>query len=146
MYKGRTTFTFSWVWLSFPLFSCNCPGINWGFGEVSGLQLCCCSMFLIWIFTRSTFLFPQTCWIILCGPHQLPLGNHFQVLSLQQSCFRPFCVLFATASVQEDMERHYKQDPQKKLHQFLCPYKRIAQSEYIAAEWMRSLVWDIQDT
>lgn len=90
------------------------------------------------MFTPSPSLFPQTCWIILCGPHQLPLGDHLQVLSLQQSCLRPFCVLFAAAPVQEDVEGHDKQDPQEKLHQLLGA--GAAEPERPAAQRVRSLV------
>lgn len=96
------------------------------------------------MFTLSPLLFSQTCWIILCGPHQLPLGDHLQVLSLQQSCLRPFCVLFATAPVQEDVEGHHQQDPQEELHQLLGTGGRIAQPQRPAAERVRSLPWDTQ--
>lgn len=96
------------------------------------------------VFTLSHSLFPQACWIILCGPHQRPLGDHFQVLSLQQSCLRPFCVLFAAAPVQEDVEGHHEQGPQEELHQLLGAGGRGAQPEPSAAQRVRSLVWDPQ--
>lgn len=94
------------------------------------------------MFTPSPSLFPQTCWIILRGPHQLPLGDHLQVLSLQQSCLRPFCVLFAAAPVQEDVEGHDQQDPQEKLHQLLGA--GAARPERPAAQRVRSLVGHTQ--
>ncbi|TFK07846.1 4-hydroxy-2-oxoglutarate aldolase, mitochondrial [Platysternon megacephalum] len=70
------------------------------------------NQYLYWYFYTlfCTLCNYKTGRIIIRSLHQFSLGSHFEVLGLQQSCFRPFCVLFITTSVQEDMEGHNKQD------------------------------------